>query len=157
MIIVDYVHDDFTIYHNGFLRRFLKEELRYVEGQVLEAYEGWLGKERVRNVNARVTSVLDFKKILLPRDDLLTYGIVPKTWIVFSASRVGDPRRDVYYPIYPGKNVVYMPARDVVSARLEDLMLRMTGLSSIYAGLIVKGYGVLKEIKESRREAKVKK
>jgi len=156
LLIIDYLHEDFTIYHGGLLRRYLKEELRYVEGQILEVYEGWLGREKVRVVNARVTAMLGVNKIYLPRDDLLNYSIVPKTWIVFSAIRVGDPRREVYYPIYPGKIVPYIPSRDLIMSRLENIMLKMSGLSSRLAGFIYRGIGVVSELREEKARKKIK-
>ncbi len=152
LVIIDYLHEDYGIRHGGFLRRYLEEELRFVEGQVLEVYEGWLGRERVRMVNTRLTGMLDSKKIYLPRDDALKYSIVPKTWIVYSVIRVGDPRKEVYYPVYPGKIVPYTPSKDIVLARFEDLMLRVTGLSSYLAGFIYRGYSVVKELKEAKKK-----
>lgn len=153
LLIIDYVRENYTILHNGFLRRYLEQDLRYVEGQVLEVYEGWLGREKVRMVNARVTTLYDHKWILLPRDTMLKYGIAPRSWIVFSVLRVGDPRRDIYYPIYPGRIVPYVPAKDVITARLEDLMLRSSGLASYLAALVYRAKETIEEIKRFRREA----
>ncbi len=152
LIIIDYLKEDYTINHGGLLRKYLEQELRYVEGQVLEVYEGWLGREKTRMVNARVTALIDHKKIYLPRDTVLKYGVVPRTWVVFSAIRVGDPRRDVYYPVYPGRVVPYAPSKNIVLARIEDLMLRMTGLSSFFAGLIYRGLEVVRESKRTKEK-----
>ncbi len=154
LVIIDYVRENYTILHNGFLRRYLEQELRYVEGQVLEVYEGWLGREKVRMVNARVTALYDHKWILLPRDTMLKYGIAPRSWIVFSVTRVGDPRRDIYYPIYPGRIIPYTPAKDIVVAKLEDLMLKASGLSSYLAALIYRMGETIKEIKRFREETR---
>lgn len=40
LVIIDYVHEDYSIKHGGLLRRFYKDELLFVEGQILEVYEG---------------------------------------------------------------------------------------------------------------------
>ncbi len=154
LLIVDYVHRDYSIVHGGLLRGFFRQGIHHVEGQVLEVYEGWIGREKVRVANARVIGLLTDKRILLPRDELLKYGIVPRVWIVFSVIRVGDFKREIYYPVYPGRIVSYVPQKDLLMARLEDLMLRSTGLSSKIAGLIYRGLGVIEEIREERRKKK---
>jgi len=155
LIIIDYIRDDFKIRHNGYLRRFVLEGLKYAEGQVLEVYEGWQGKERVRVVNLRITSIFDHKYIYLPREEMLKHGVPPKTWIVTSVNRVGDPKRDLYYPVYPGRLVSYVPPRDVVIARLEDLMVRSTGLASFIAGLIIRMSDVVKDVERLKKEFRV--
>jgi len=154
LLIVDYVREDYTILHNGLLRRFLEQDLKYVEGQILEVYEGWLGRERVRVVNARLTAIYDYKRILLPLETVQKYGIAPRTWIVFSALRVGDPKREVFYPVYPGRVVPYVPARDILAAMLEELMLKQTGLASYFASIVYRAAGVLEDLKRVREREK---
>lgn len=154
LIIIDYVRENYSILHNGFLRKYLEQELKYVEGQVLEVYEGWLGREKVRMVNARVTALYDHKYILLPRDTMLKYGIAPRSWIVFSVTRVGDPVRDIFYPIYPGRIVPYAPAKDLIIARLEDLMLRSSGLTSFLASIIYRAGKTIEDIRKFREETR---
>ncbi len=154
LLLIDYVHEDYSIKHGGHLRRYYNQGLLYVEGQVLEAYEGWLGREYVRVLNADLTGLLTSSRIYLPRDDSLKYGVIPRVWIVFSASRVGDPRREEYYPIYPGRIVPYVPQRDLITARLEDLMLRSVGFQSRLAGLIYRSVNVIEEIKSLKKKEK---
>jgi len=154
LIIVDYIREDYTILHNGLLRRFLEQDLKYVEGQILEVYEGWLGREKVRVVNARLTAIYDYKRILLPLETVQKYGIAPRAWIVFSALRVGDPKREIYHPIYPGRVVPYVPARDILVAILEEFMLKQTGLASYFASIVYRAAGVLEDLKRVREREK---
>ncbi len=157
LVIIDYVHEDYSVKHGGLLRRFYKDELLFVEGQILEAYEGWLGREKVRMVNAHITGLLTSSRIYLPRDDLLKYGIVPRIWIVYSVSRVGDPKKERYYPVYPGRIVPYVPGRDLLMSRLEDLTLRFVGFRSRLAGIIYRSFMVFEELKPLKKAEKPRK
>lgn len=152
LIIIDYVHDDYSIKHGGLLKRFYKDELLFVEGQILETYEGWLGREKVRMVNAHTAGLLTSSRIYLPRDDLLKYGIVPRIWIVYSVSRVGDPWKERYYPVYPGRIVPYVPGRDLIMSRLEDLTLRFAGFQSRLAGIIYRSFMIFEELKPLKKK-----
>ncbi len=156
LLIIDYVHEDYSIIHGGHLRRYYRQGLPYVEGQILEAYEGWLGRENVRVLNSEITGLLTSSRIYLPRDDSLKYGVIPRVWIVFSASRVGDPRREEYYPVYPGKIVPYVPSKDLITARLEDIMLRSIGFQSRLVGLIYRSINVIEEIRTLKSKGEVK-
>lgn len=146
LIIVDYLREDFGIEHGGLLRKYLYENLSYVEGQVLEVYEGWLGREKVRTVNLRLTARLSVKRIYLPRETCIRHGVVPRTWVVFSISRVGDPRREYYVPIYEGRVAVHVPRKSVIYALFEEIFLR--------GGSANKPVGFIHRFLEFRRELK---
>ncbi len=138
------------------MRRYYRQGLPYVEGQILEAYEGWLGRENVRVLNAEITGLLTSSRIYLPRDDSLKYGVIPRIWIVFSVSRVGNPRREEYYPVYPGKIVPYIPSKDLIMARLEDVMLRSIGFQSRLVGVIYRSINLIEEIRTLKGKRGVK-
>ncbi|MEM1661919.1 MAG: hypothetical protein QXT47_02530 [Desulfurococcaceae archaeon] len=146
LILIDYLREDFGIDHGGLLRKYLHENLSYVEGQVLEVYEGWLGREKVRTVNLRLTARLSFKRIYMPRETCIRHGIIPRTWIVFSVSRVGDPRREYYVPIYEGRVFVHVPRKDIIYALFEELFFK--------GCLIRKPIGFIYRFLELRRELK---
>lgn len=152
LVIIDYLRENYTIEHGGFLRNYLKQDMKYVEGIILEAYEGSIGREKIRSINKKLTCIYDDKKIYLPRDDALKIGIVPRTWIVFSILRVGDPRRDLYYPVYPNKVNVYVPWKSKFYAKIEDLFFKSTGLSKYIVSTIYRGSELIRELKESRSE-----
>lgn len=137
-MIVDYLDEDFGVRHSGLMRKYFEENLRHVEGQLLEVYEGWSNKGWVRTVNLKVSCLLGEKKIYLPKDTCLKQGVVPKTWIVLSVVRVGDPRKEVYYPIYPRRVAVHVPKEAAILARLDELFYTSGGLTSTTVGLINK-------------------
>ncbi len=157
LIIVDRVKDDYSIRHGGFLKKYYRRELIYVEGQILEVYEGWMGKEKVRVLNSDVTALITATRIYLPRDDMLRYGIIPNTWIVFSASRIGDPRKEEYYPIFPERIVVYPAYRDIISARLEELVLKSAGFATVLSRIIYRTFNVIEELKPKKKPKPPKK
>lgn len=151
LLIVDYVRENYAVDHGGLLRRFLRQEMRYLEGQVLEVYEGEIGRERVRTINRKLTCIFDHRKVYLPRDEALELGIAPRTWIALSVLRVGDPRRDLYYPVYPGRINVFVPWKSALSAKLEELFFKAAGLNVLIASLIYRSSEVLGEVKDLRR------
>ncbi len=156
LVVIDWVHRDYSVSHGGLLRKFAKENLIYVNGQIIEVYEGWLGHEYTRVLNAYVTALITNDRIYLPRDDLLKLGVVPKTWISFAALTAMDPDQVYKVPIYPRKVVPYTPAMDLLTYRLEDLMLRASGLKSKIAGIVLRTYGVIEELREIKRAKKKK-
>ena len=151
LLVVDRVKDDYSIRHGGYLRKYYRRELLYVEGQLLEVYEGWLGKERVRVLNSDVTSLITATRIYLPRDDMLKLGVIPGTWIVYAVSRVGDPRREEYYPVYPGRIIVYPAYKDIISARLEELLFKAAGYTTVLTRLIYRTFNVFEELKPRKK------
>uniref|UniRef100_A0A7C4H6D9 Uncharacterized protein n=1 Tax=Staphylothermus marinus TaxID=2280 RepID=A0A7C4H6D9_STAMA len=152
LLIVDYLSERYSIEHSGLLRRFFKQEMKYLEGQLLEVYEGDVGREKIRSINRKLTCIIDDKRIYLPRDVVVETGVVPHTWIVFSAIRIGDPRREIYYPIYPNKIYVHVPWKSRFYARIEDLFYRSTGLKKHIAAIVFRGSELFKELKEYRSE-----
>lgn len=152
LVIIDYLRENYTIDHGGFLRKYFKQDIRYAEGHVLEVYEGSIGKERVRVVNKRIVCIFDDKRVYLPRDDVLKIGISPHVWIVVSINRVGDPRRDLYYSIYPSRINVYVPWKSRFYARIEDLFFKSTGFKKHVASFIYRTSELFRELSEHRSE-----
>ncbi len=150
LVIIDWIRSDYSILHGGRLRDYIRMGFIYVEGHVLEVYEGWLGRERVRYINAYVRSLVTSDKVYLPRDDMLKYGVAPKTWVVYAVVRAGDPEKEQYVPVYPYKVVPYVPSKDLLLARLEELALRTTGLASKITGIVYRSYGVIEELRSIR-------
>ena len=150
LIIIDWIRSDYSLRHGGRLRDYVKQGFMYVEGHVLEVYEGWLGRERVRYINAYVRALVTSDRVYLPRDDMLKYGVAPKTWVVFAVVRAGDPEKEQYVPVYPYKVVPYIPSKDLLVARFEELALRMAGLSSKISGIVYRTYGVIEELRTAK-------
>ncbi len=157
LVIIDWLRQDYSVKHSGLLRQYWKQGYRYAEGQLLEAYEGWLGRERVRMLNIYVSSLLLPDRLLLPRDQLLRHGVLPRTWLVYAVTRVGEPRREEYVPVYPRRIVPYTPPTSVIMSRLEDIMLKATGIAPIITGIIYKGAGAIEELREEREKKKAEK
>ncbi len=156
LVVIDWVHSDFSISHGGLLRRYAKESLIYVDGQILEAYEGWLGHEYTRVLNTYVTALITSDKIYLPREEMIRLGIIPKVWITFAVIAAKDASGEYKIPVYPRKVVPYTPYKDLLTYRLEDLMLRMTGLKSKLPGIILRTLGVIEELKAEKSKRKKK-
>ncbi len=153
LIVIDWVSNEFSVKHGGLLRDYWKQGFRHAEGQLLEAYEGWIGRERVRMLNIYVEALLLPDRLLLPRDQLLRHGVLPKTWVVYAVNRVGEPRREEYVPVYPRRIVPYVPAKSIVMSRFEEISLRATGIAPIITGLIYRGAGVIEELRSRKEKA----